>query len=130
MLALALVLLSLPVTVDGCYDADTCRISISQPTIWGVNVVLPAQAVRLCDINAPELRGPTSAEGIKSRDALISWIAAAKAIEFQPALDKNGQASKDKYGRWLGWLVADGIELNARLVKEGYAVVYREQCPR
>ena len=60
-----------------CYDADTCRVDFIETRKVGpetlVMVVTLDQPVRLCDINAPEIRGGeavTKEKAKRSRDVL------------------------------------------------------------
>jgi endonuclease YncB( thermonuclease family) len=57
------------------------------------------ESVRLRGVDAPELS--MGEPGKKARDALLSRVRGAKAIDFKPAL-RNGRARRDKYGRLLG----------------------------
>ncbi|HSC13512.1 MAG TPA: thermonuclease family protein [Gammaproteobacteria bacterium] len=117
--------------VTDCYDGDTCTLEIVEPTvsIFATFDLTHRDSARLCDVNAPELRGETLTVAKFSRDRLLEWIRAAKDLRFRPALDKSGRARREKYGRLLGWLVADGVVLNDRLVSEGLAVRYIECAP-
>ena len=107
-----------------------CRHLQRDITEPGVSVFAPFDlthhdSVRFCNINASEMKGATLEAAKRSRDALLSWIRAAKSVTLRPVL-KNGKADREKYGRLLGWLIADGVNLNERLVAEGLAVPYIE----
>lgn len=125
-------LIATPQTYDvslvKCHDADTCTFNFH----LGMGVVLDSQSVRLCSINAPEVRGVEKERGIKSRDILMSWLTAAKKIVVQipqkTRCDIGLCDKKDKYGRWLGYIIADGININDRLVFTGYAEQYHITC--
>lgn len=117
-----------PAELIECHDGDTCRfnIQISQTEIdlgmgvWQRTVtVLKNQTVRLCDIDAPEL---ATREGPNARDALLSWLRSAKRVEVKLT------GGREKYGRLLGWLYADGESLNDRMVKQGFASTYKLLC--
>ncbi len=41
-------------------------------------------------------------------------------IEIRP------EWGKGKYGRWLGIVYVDGVNMNAELIEKGYAVKYEE----
>ena len=116
-----------PTRVVSCYDADTCALEIVEPSasIFSAIDLVHHESARLCGINAPEMKGATLEAAKRSRDTLLSWIKATKIVTFRPAL-KNGRADREKYGRLLGWLVADGVVLNELLVTSGLAVRYIE----
>ena len=117
--------------VPDCYDGDTCTLEIVEPavSIFASFDLTHRDSARLCDVNAPELRGETLTVAKFSRDRLLEWIRAAKELRFRPALDKSGRARREKYGRLLGWIVADGVVLNDKLVAMGLAVRYIECAP-
>lgn len=112
-----------------CFDGDTCRLTIVMPSPMHVDMLAHKQPVRLCDIDAPELRGETLEAGRKSRDMLMAWIKDAKNVVFRLATGPDNRGLKDKWGRWLGWIIADGVNLNTKLVDEGLAVTFLPVCP-
>ena len=71
--------------------------------------------VRLNDIDAPEKKQPF---GSKSRDNLASYIAGEiVTVRYK---------SKDRYGRVLGTIYFDNLDINLQQVKNGYAWVYKK----
>ncbi len=71
--------------------------------------------VRLNDIDAPEKKQPF---GSKSRDNLASYIAGEiVTVRYK---------SKDRYGRVLGTIYFDNLDINLQQVKNGYAWVYKQ----
>jgi endonuclease YncB( thermonuclease family) len=124
-------------TLIKCHDGDTCDLVVQLSTTvtkeYGgdveVTVVkrLPYAKVRLCEIDTPELS--TGVPGATSRDSLLAKLKAATKIEWEPSI-KNGVEQREKYARWLGWIWADGVELNAWLVQNNLAVLYSEKCAR
>ena len=71
--------------------------------------------VRLNDIDAPEKKQPF---GSKSRDNLASYIAGETVtVKYK---------SKDKYGRVLGTIYFDNLDINLQQIKNGYAWVYKQ----
>lgn len=109
-----------PAQVLTCYDGDTCTGVLHLP----LGAALTGQKLRLCGINAPELRGSHRSAGMRSRDALWSWLSAAVEVDVAVLRSpdcRTGCERRDKYGRWLVQLHADGVDLGARLVKEGFA---------
>jgi len=113
------------VTYINCYDGDTCEFNIH----LGMGVVLAHQAIRFCDVNAPEIRPLiTRVAGEKTRDALRTWISTAKVVKVWVPQETNCSIGtcdkKEKYGRWLGYVIADGVNLNEKLISSGLAVSY------
>lgn len=107
-----------PVDVIDCWDGDTCDVDVSV----GFGIELIDQRVRLCDINAPERRlRRTRAAGLASRAALLDLVDTATVVTLEPY-------GRDSFGRWLGYLYADGVELNRLMVANGHAVRYHRTC--
>jgi len=122
------------VMVIDCYDGDTCTLDFHLSADVGLGIILGSiftrQPVRLCDIDTPEMRGgtdETKAAAVKARDTLLAWLKAAKQVKFMVPQNTKGDM-KGKYGRWLGYLLADGVNLNQKLVEEGLAEPYKEKC--
>jgi len=127
MIAQTLVTRSYNASLLSCYDGDTCSFDIH----LGLSVVLHDQTIRFCNINSPEIKPLiTRVAATASRDALVSWIKSAKSLELRiPQLNNcaYGQCDgKDKYGRWLAFVYADGVNLNEKMVSQGLAVSYME----
>ncbi|HAK8485502.1 TPA: thermonuclease family protein [Salmonella enterica] len=70
--------------------------------------------VRLNGIEAPESGQPF---GQRSKQNLLKL-----AVQKQTVVIAN---NTDRYGRWLGTLMIDGIDINAEQVKAGMAWAYR-----
>ena len=71
--------------------------------------------VRLNDIDAPEKKQPF---GSKSRDNLASYIAGETVtVKYK---------TKDRYGRVLGTIYFDNLDINLQQIKNGYAWVYKQ----
>lgn len=75
--------------------------------------------IRLAEIDAPELDQPW---GIEARDTLRQW-----ALQ-QPAVAHIWE--RDQYQRLVATVLVDGIDLNARLLQEGHAWLYRRHQRR
>ena len=88
----------------GVHDGDT---------VTCLNENNEQQKIRLAEIDAPELKQDF---GQRSRDALASMVF-GKTITV---VDQN----KDRYGRWIGRLYTDGIDVNRQMVATGYAWHY------
>ncbi len=121
---LAAVLGTTPVLGISCYDGDTCTADL----YIGYGIVLSNQKLRLCDIQAPEVRGKRKADGLRSRDALTERLREGP-VWWEPVLNKQGKELKGKYGRWLGWLYVDEVDLNEWMVRSELAKPYMK-CPR
>ena len=70
--------------------------------------------IRLSEIDAPEMGQPF---GTNSKKCLSELIRENSDLKFK----SDGQ---DGYGRSLGWLMTDQINLNYEMVKRGCAWVY------
>lgn len=99
--------------VISVYDGDTCKIIADLG--FGVSKKM---TIRLYGINTPELRGEEREQGLISRDYVRELIL-NKEVIIETQKDKTG-----KYGRYLATIYIDGINLNEKLVTEGYAKEY------
>ena len=100
------------VFIKGCYDGDTCT-------------TLKGEKIRLACIDTPELKG---------------WkadpMAAKEARDFVNNLVANEKVSikriyKDKYGRTVGELFKNGVNMQELIVEKGYGKTYKKfayQC--
>lgn len=100
------------------YDADTITVIVD----LGFNVSVK-EVFRLVGINAPEVRGDEREEGLIARDWLRERVFTAYETDCEIII-KTQKDRKGKYGRWLGELFIDGININEQLIAEGYAVEY------
>ena len=142
MIALLCAMLSMPITkkypatFKGCYDGDTCTFDLvlgNEEIDLGLGIVEQRitirkdQKIRLCDINAPELKPPNAA-ATKARDDLVSWISAAKTLSLRVPQKKTCIDSScdqfEKYGRLLGYIFADDVNLNQKQLAVGNAVSF------
>lgn len=102
--------------VTSVYDGDTVTADID----LGFKMWRRGEKLRLSGINAPEIRGESRAEGLRSRDRLRELVL-GKELLILTEKDKQG-----KYGRYLAtlYLENDGkcLDVNAQLVAEGFAV--------
>jgi micrococcal nuclease len=113
-----------PAQIHSCYDGDTCSATIH----LGMGVAVVDQRLRLCGVQAPELRGSSRSKGARSQAALWGWIQEAQTIQVSMLRKDNCRINceeKGKYGRWLARIIADGADLNERLIREGFAKRYR-----
>ena len=100
------------IIIKNCYDGDTCS------TIDG-------EKIRLACIDTPEIKGKKAKP-----------IAAKEARDFLNNLVLNKKVSirritNDKYGRTVGELFKNGINLQALIVEKGHGKIYKRyanQC--
>ncbi len=75
------------------------------------------EMVRYIGIDTPEKGQPFYDEATMANSKLLLW----KSISFES--DVN---NRDVHGRLLRYVFANGVLVNAELVKKGYALVYRK----
>jgi micrococcal nuclease len=100
------------------YDGDTMTVDID----LGLRHWVHEEKLRLLRINAPEVKGESSAAGIKSRD-FVRKMVLGKSVVIETFKD-----DQEKYGRYLAEVWVEDphkkgqyINLNDCLVKEGLA---------
>jgi len=98
--------------VSDIYDGDTITVTID----CGFGLRMEKQKIRLYEINTPEVRGEEKEEGKKVRDILREKIL-EKNIVLKTIKDRKG-----KYGRYLGIVFFEGVNINEWLVENGHAV--------
>lgn len=105
-----------PATIHGCYDGDTCTISIpSLPSLFGDR--LP---IRLAGIDTPEMKGACAREktlALRARAYVRERLLSAHHVEITPV-------ARDKYFRVLSIITVDGADLADGLLAEGLAHPY------
>tara|TARA_R110002012_G_C11604390_1_gene607601 strand:+ start:380 stop:712 length:333 start_codon:yes stop_codon:yes gene_type:complete len=96
------------------YDGDTVTAQVDLG--FGISTKIK---VRLKGIDTPELRGPVEEKvrGIAAREFLKNHVL-EKDIVIQTFKDKKG-----KYGRYIGVLWVNDININNLLVEQGHAEV-------
>lgn len=129
MLVLVLLLVSrLAFALDFVYLAKLERIidgdTIVADLYLGLNVILDDQYIRFYGIDAWEIRGEERQKGLKAKEYLEERLSKGKIeIEIRPEWGQNG---KGKYGRWLGIVYVDGVNVNVELVEKEHAEKYKE----
>lgn len=91
----------------------------------GFDVLLEAR-VRMAGIDTPESRTRDKVEkkfGLVSKEFLKESIKHAERIIVRTELDNE----KGKFGRILGTVYLDGVNINQKMIDEGYAVGYHGQ---
>ncbi len=57
-----------------------------------------------------------------SRDYLVERLSSGEIeVEIRP---EWGQTGKGSFGRWLGIVYIDGVDINAEMMEKGHAVKY------
>lgn len=110
------------IVITDVYDGDTITCDIE----LGFNLVFKDQKIRLYGINAPEVKGTEKPRGITSKANLIELLGinslSSKKIKLYTInTPKSGGAKKEKFGRWLGILMCDNVNINKKIVELGYA---------
>ena len=121
MISLLISLISIPFSVYGalpttiiksCYDGDTCT-------------TIDREKIRLACIDTPELEGkraePTAAK--EARD-FLSNLVSNKKVSIR-------RITNDRYGRTVGELFINGINIQKVIVQKGYGTIYEkyaDQC--
>ena len=80
--------------------------------------------VRLIGVDTPETKHPTKAVQYFGREASAFTKAALEGKTVLLQKDRTGD-TVDRYGRWLRYVLLDGDNFNARLIRHGYAHAYR-----
>jgi micrococcal nuclease len=114
-----------------CYDGDTCRIDFIKnitedyivPKFFASNV-----RIRIVGIDTPEIRGKCVQEkrlATKARDYINYTLKKANNIIVDIS-------KRDSFGRYLGVLYVDDININNLMLARGYARVeqkgYHDWC--
>jgi len=100
------------------YDGDTIWVDID----LGFGIWMKNQAVRLANIDTPEVRGEEKAEGFIARDRVIQILEESdNKCRLKTTLDDRG-----KYGRILAdiFIKNETSSINDILLAEGLAVNY------
>ena len=100
------------VIIQNCYDGDTCTTT-------------NGEKIRLACIDTPELRGPRAKpfEAKESKDFLNNLVA-NKQISLK-------RITKDRYGRTVGELFKNGLNIQEMIVENGHGKIYKKyshQC--
>lgn len=100
-------------TVIGITDGDTVTVDLA-----GVNY-----KIRLIGIDTPESVDPRKPVECFSKEAtnkITSLIDGKKVVLKRDAINDN----KDIYDRLLRYVYLDGVDINAEMIKQGYAYAY------
>ena len=100
--------------VERVIDGDTVRVRFEGKSY----------AVRLMGVDTPETKHPTKTVEYFGREASAFTKAHLEGKTVLLEKDRTGD-TVDRYGRWLRYVLLDGDNFNARLIREGYAHAYR-----
>ena len=106
--------------LDRVVDGDTIDVNLD----LGFDVVLKKQRIRLHGLNTPASRTRDLEEkqyGLAAKARLKELLENGETLSLRTAIDKK---ARGKYGRILGTIYADGINLNQQLLDEGHAIEY------
>ena len=100
------------VFIKDCYDGDTCT-------------SLKGEKIRLACIDTPELKG-WKADPIPAKEArdFVNKLVANEKVSIK-------RITKDKYGRTVGELFKNGVNIQELIVEKGYGKIYKKyayQC--
>ena len=98
-------------TLDRIVDGDTLDANID----LGFDVVLAKKRIRLYGLNTPESRTRNLEEkkyGLAAKYRLTEILANATQTSVKTMKDKE----RGKYGRILGTIIADGVDVNLSLI--------------
>jgi micrococcal nuclease len=108
-------------TVDRVVDGDTIDVTLD----LGFDILFKSR-VRLYAIDTPESR--TRDKDEKARGKLASaYLQNAIDTAKQVVIKTELKDSRGKYGRVLGSVICDGIDINKAMVEQYYAVAYYGQ---
>jgi len=105
-------------TVDRVVDGDTIDVTLD----LGFDILFKSR-VRLYAIDTPESRTRNKDEKARGKLAaafLQNAIDTAKQVIIRTEL----KDSRGKYGRVLGSVICDGVDINKAMVEQYYAVAY------
>lgn len=102
-------------------DGDTIRVKNSEGK---------EQSVRMIGLDAPESTtmryGYAECFGKESANHLKTLVGSATQIQIET---DPTQTATDKYGRLLGYVVVNGINLNQKMIEDGYWFEYTYNLP-
>ena len=109
-------------TVVRVVDGDTIILDID----LGFDIILRKQSVRLNGVDTPECRTKNEVEkkaGFLAKAKVLSFCPEGARIQVKTSLNKKG-----KYGRILGTIYVDDLNVNEYLIENNYAVAYTGQA--
>lgn len=105
-----------------CSDGDSCTVTIDHlPDVFGDRIT-----VRLRGIDAPEKQGRCPRELGLAEQARVKLSSLLQSATVLALTDVH----RDKYFRLNATIIADGLDVGALLLEQGYAVPYTGKGPR
>ena len=92
----------------------------------GFHVWKRGEKIRLAYIDAPELKGDHAVEGRVLRATFLRGLVLNKKVIIQTIKTSSGSDKQEKYGRYLGVIWLDGVNVNDLLVSKRYAVRWED----
>jgi endonuclease YncB( thermonuclease family) len=113
----ALLVLTLPISPPAHADTlfGTVVRILDGDTVEVLDVRKDLHRIRLAGIDAPESKQPFGTKAKQQLSALVGGEAVS--VEWH---------KRDRYGRTVGTLMVDGMDVNLAMVRAGYAWWYRE----
>ena len=108
-------------TVNKIVDGDTVDVDID----LGFGVVLTDERVRIMGIDTPESRTRNKIEklfGLAAKRRLKELLSQQCVLKTE--INKDGEDMKGKFGRVLGDVVVDGVNINKSMIHDHHAVAY------
>lgn len=102
-------------------DGDTIDVDID----LGFYTWLKSQRIRMVGIDAPETRGDERPGGIEAK-AFLAGLVEGKEVIIRTIKGSDGADDKGKWGRWLGRVYLDGLDVNQHMIDTGHAEAYEE----
>ncbi len=100
-------------------DGDTIDVDID----LGFYIWIKKQRIRLVEIDAPSMRGKDREAGLAAASYLTDLID-GKVIIIRTIKGPDGGEKRGKFGRWLGRIYLDGIDINQHMIDVGHAEAY------
>lgn len=114
-------------TIVEVHDADTIIVNWDM----GRKIIIEDETIRLAWIDSNELgtiEGENAGDWLK-RKLPPGTVIGLETIKLKSGRNK-GSEKQEKYGRYLGVVWLDGVNLNEQLLNLGFAKVYDGQGPK
>ncbi len=109
----------------GTTTTQNTTITMTVEVIDGDTIKLNGETIRMIGIDAPESNttryGYVECYGVEATQHLKDLMKNAKEVKIEK---DPTQGDKDKYDRTLGYVIADGVDINQKMIDDGYAFEY------